>query len=149
MLEMGATTLWERWEYLAGMGMNSHNHVMFGSVDAWFYKTLCGLSPLESRWTSILARPYIPASLSSASASVDTPHGPVALAWRQDKQAIVMELQVPVGARLTLRLDRCPVCLSATLTPLGASSSTPIGQNSETLLEHGSYTVTLRLPAQA
>ncbi len=149
MLEMGATTVWERWEYLAGMGMNSHNHVMFGSVDAWFYKTLCGLSPLDSRWTSILARPYIPASLSSASASVDTPHGPVVLAWHKDTQDIVMEVQVPVGARLTLRLDRCPACLSATLTPLGASSSTPIGQGGETLLEHGSYTVTLKLPTQA
>ncbi len=149
MLEMGATTLWERWEFLAGMGMNSHNHVMFGSVDAWFYKTLCGLAPLESRWSTISARPYIPTTLSSASASVDTPHGIVALAWKQDRQSIEIGMQVPVGAQLALRLDRCPPCETATIVPAGASSSMPIAQTGETVLEHGSYMVTLKLPARA
>ncbi|MGC8746870.1 MAG: family 78 glycoside hydrolase catalytic domain [Candidatus Saccharicenans sp.] len=37
MIREGATTLWERWEKLTGRGMNSHNHVMFGSLDAWLY----------------------------------------------------------------------------------------------------------------
>ncbi|MGQ9479710.1 MAG: alpha-L-rhamnosidase-related protein [Thermoproteota archaeon] len=34
MIELGTTTIWERWECLAGSDMNSHNHVIFGAVDA-------------------------------------------------------------------------------------------------------------------
>jgi alpha-L-rhamnosidase len=47
MVAEGATTLWERWEKLTGQSMNSHNHIMFGSIDAWFYKYLGGLAPLK------------------------------------------------------------------------------------------------------
>ena len=39
-----ATTLWELWNTpLTGPGMNSRNHIMFGSVGAWFYSHLAGI----------------------------------------------------------------------------------------------------------
>merc|ERR1712167_457114 len=39
-----ATTLWELWNSDSqGPGMNSRNHIMFGSVSSWFYRHLCGL----------------------------------------------------------------------------------------------------------
>lgn len=34
MVREGATTLWERWESITGGGMNSHNHITLGSIDA-------------------------------------------------------------------------------------------------------------------
>ena len=37
-LEQGATTLWEQWN-----GTESHNHIMFGDISAWFYKALAGI----------------------------------------------------------------------------------------------------------
>ena len=40
MLENGATTLWEHWEF--SDNTFSHNHPMFGSVSEWFYKVLGG-----------------------------------------------------------------------------------------------------------
>lgn len=43
MLERGATTLWEHWEF--SDNTYSHNHPMFGSVSEWFYKTLAGIQP--------------------------------------------------------------------------------------------------------
>ena len=43
MVKEGATTMWERWEYLTETGMNSQNHIMLGSVDAWFYRFLAGI----------------------------------------------------------------------------------------------------------
>ncbi|CAF0899842.1 unnamed protein product [Adineta steineri] len=39
-----ATTLWELWDSAVdGPGMNSRNHIMFGSVGAWFYSHLAGI----------------------------------------------------------------------------------------------------------
>ncbi|HTE20539.1 MAG TPA: family 78 glycoside hydrolase catalytic domain, partial [Armatimonadota bacterium] len=43
MLERGATTLWEHWEF--SDNTFSHNHPMFGSVSEWFYKDLAGIRP--------------------------------------------------------------------------------------------------------
>ncbi len=47
MIREGATTLWERWEFLTGSAMNSHNHIMFGSVDSWLYRCVAGISADE------------------------------------------------------------------------------------------------------
>ena len=38
-----ATTLWELWDSdQQGPGMNSRNHIMFGTVGSWMYKHLLG-----------------------------------------------------------------------------------------------------------
>jgi alpha-L-rhamnosidase len=40
-----ATTLWELWDApLEGPEMNSRNHIMFGSIGAWFYSHLAGIN---------------------------------------------------------------------------------------------------------
>lgn len=39
-IEQGATTLWEQWN-----GNDSRNHIMYGDILAWFYKTLAGINP--------------------------------------------------------------------------------------------------------
>ncbi len=40
-----ATTLWETWDTpVPGPGLSSRNHIMFGSVGAWFYSHLAGIS---------------------------------------------------------------------------------------------------------
>ncbi len=81
MIAEGATTLWERWEKLAGVGMNSHNHIMFGSVDAWFYGGLAGLTPLAPGWSKFRVAPKTPRRLSHVSASRMTPRGNIAISW--------------------------------------------------------------------
>ncbi|HEY9054534.1 MAG TPA: family 78 glycoside hydrolase catalytic domain [Rectinemataceae bacterium] len=81
MIEQGATTLWERWEKLAGQGMNSHNHIMFGSVDAWFFSALGGLSPTAAGWKRVRVAPKTPGNLSHASVSRRTPRGVISASW--------------------------------------------------------------------
>ncbi len=56
MIREGATTLWERWEKLAGSGMNSHNHHMLGSVNAWLYKYVAGIRVLEPGFKRFIIR---------------------------------------------------------------------------------------------
>jgi alpha-L-rhamnosidase len=98
MIEEGATTLWERWEKLTGSAMNSQNHIMFGSIDAWFYRTIAGLSLLEPGWRRFQVKPHVLGGLTSAEASLKTVRGPIRAAWSKDESSFSLEVLVPVGA---------------------------------------------------
>lgn len=98
MLAEGATTLWERWEKLTGFAMNSQNHIMFGSIDAWFYRVLAGLSPLRPGWQAVRVRPRVLGDLTYVEAAVDTVSGRISSAWRKDEDAFSLEVALPVGA---------------------------------------------------
>ncbi|HTY37482.1 MAG TPA: family 78 glycoside hydrolase catalytic domain [Bacteroidota bacterium] len=108
MVEEGATTLWERWEKITGGGMNSQNHIMLGSVDAWFYRVVAGISVIEPGWKRIGYAPPAFAGLTSASASVETVRGVAALNWKRDPDEMVVDITVPVGSQGIVRipLDR-------------------------------------------
>jgi alpha-L-rhamnosidase len=100
MIKEGATTLWERWEYMDGGGMNSHNHIMFGSVDTWFYRVLAGINLDTSGYgfRKVIIKPYIPGDLSYVSASVNTIRGLVSSSWRKEANALVLEVTLPVNS---------------------------------------------------
>jgi alpha-L-rhamnosidase len=98
MLAEGATTLWERWEKLTGPAMNSQNHIMFGSVDAWFYRVLAGLSPLRPAWKAVRIRPWVLGDLSWVEARLETIAGTVGTAWRRGADGLTLEATIPVGS---------------------------------------------------
>jgi alpha-L-rhamnosidase len=102
MLSENATTLWERWEKLSGRGMNSHNHIMLGSVDAWYYKTLAGIEPVEAEWRRIRFAPHPVENLTWASAWVDTVLGRAAISWEMSRdpgtELLEVAIEVPAGA---------------------------------------------------
>ena len=97
MLREGATTLWERWEYITCGGMNSHNHIMLGSIDQWLYEQVAGIMPLASGWSVIGFAPARFSKLSFASASVVTPHGKAAIHWERSGTKVTVTLTVPQG----------------------------------------------------
>ncbi|HOW85327.1 MAG TPA: family 78 glycoside hydrolase catalytic domain [Candidatus Aminicenantes bacterium] len=98
MIAEGATTLWERWEKLAGFAMNSQNHIMLGSIDAWFYRVLAGLSPLRPGWRKIRIRPHVLGDLSFVEASLETVSGRVSAGWKREGETFTLEASVPVGS---------------------------------------------------
>lgn len=98
MVEEGATTLWERWENLTGGGMNSHNHIMLGSVDAWFYRSLAGLECKNQGWSKIIVKPPLFTDLSEASAKVTTIRGDAAVTWRRQDSFLELAVRIPVGS---------------------------------------------------
>ncbi len=104
MVAEGATTLWERWEKLGGMGMNSHNHIMFGSVDAWFYRSLGGIVPLEAGWRSLRIKPYAFDDLNHAGAKVDTIRGTVCASWKRSEKGFSIAVDLPVGVTAELEI---------------------------------------------
>lgn len=98
MVEEGATTLWERWENIGGGGMNSHNHIMLGSVDAWFYRVLAGLSSLSPGWKQIRFKPPVIEGLHSAQASLRSVRGTLSISWVRRVEDFLMTVVVPVGS---------------------------------------------------
>jgi alpha-L-rhamnosidase len=98
MVEEGATTLWERWEKIEGGGMNSHNHIMLGSVDAWFYRVVAGLTCLDPGWRRIRFLPPVFDGLDRAEAAVATVRGSAGIAWEKRENAFSLRVKIPVGA---------------------------------------------------
>jgi len=101
MIRHGATTLWERWEKLENKGMNSHNHVMFGSVDTWFYKYLLGIQPKKEKWKEIHLKPYFSREITFAKGWITTPRGTLKVAWEREGKRIRVHLEVPVSTLVT------------------------------------------------
>ena len=86
MLSKGATTLWERWQYLVHNEMNSHNHAALCSLGPWFFKGICGLRkvlPGKDGGVYLEIKPYIPADMNYAEMRYETVWGTIRLGWRK------------------------------------------------------------------
>ena len=101
MLSNGATTLWERWEFLTGDAMNSHNHPMMGSVGSWFYKYLLGIVPEFEHpgFEEFTIRPYMPQELTFAKGSLETVKGTIKVSWKKEGNILTMDITIPENTK--------------------------------------------------
>jgi len=104
MISEGATTLWERWEKITSGGMNSHNHIMLGSVDAWYYRTIAGIACLEPGWKKIRIKPGVVADLYFATATMKTVRGDVHVSWEKQENCFEVIVQIPIGSEAEICL---------------------------------------------
>ncbi|MGB9893219.1 MAG: alpha-L-rhamnosidase C-terminal domain-containing protein, partial [Candidatus Saccharicenans sp.] len=106
MIKNGATTLWELWQKRQGPSMNSHNHPMFGSVGAWFYRALAGLNltPDSQAYKKIIINPQMVRDLTHASGSIYTINGMVSCSWERSDRKIKVEVSVPMGSEAEIYL---------------------------------------------
>ena len=98
MLSHGATTIWERWQYLVGNEMNSHNHPALCSLGAWFFKSLCGLrkiTPKKDGTAQVLLRPYLPEDMNHAQMSIETHWGTIRLEWNKNDNRVSYKVTLP------------------------------------------------------
>lgn len=100
MVSHGATTLWELWQEKTGPSMNSHDHIMFGSVGSWFYEALGGINLGEggAGYRHIRIQPQMVRDLEWTSATVDTIRGTVSSSWTHLPGATTLKVAIPVGA---------------------------------------------------
>lgn len=112
-VNMGATTIWERWNSIlpdgsiSDTGMNSLNHYSYGSIVEWLYRNCGGIQPLEDypgfRKFRIAPQPDI--SLKTFAAEFDSPVGLIKSLWRYETDGeISLEFTVPFGATAELLL---------------------------------------------
>lgn len=110
-VEMGATTIWERWDSLLPDGtvnpgqMTSFNHYALGAVADWLHRVVAGLSPAAPGFRRIRFAPRLGGGLSWASARQRTPYGEAAISWRLVDDELEVTVTVPVGTRASFEID--------------------------------------------
>ena len=105
-VEMGATTMWERWNSVrpdgsfGPVGMNSLNHYAFGAICEWLYRWVAGILPSEDApgYKHSILRPMPNSQLRHASASIVTPYGRLKSGWALTDEGIDLEFEIPFNA---------------------------------------------------
>jgi alpha-L-rhamnosidase len=102
MLEHGATTLWEHWEF--SDNVFSHNHPMFGSVSQWFFEDLGGIQAEDAAvgFDRIIIHPRVVGGLTYVKARYDSIRGPILCNWQVQDARLRMDVSVPPGAAATV-----------------------------------------------
>ncbi len=105
-MQQGATTLWEGWN-----GGGSRNHIMFGDISAWFYKTLAGINadPAVPGFKHIIIRPNCVEDLTSACAKYDSVCGPIVSDWKIAHGRFKLLVEIPANTTATVYLPDAKV----------------------------------------
>lgn len=104
MIENGATTLWEHWEF--SDNTYSHNHPMFGSVSEWFYKWVAGIQADSSAigFDKIVIRPQIISEVNWVKAHYNSIHGKIVSEWEVDGEIFRLNVEIPVNTTAKIYL---------------------------------------------
>ena len=97
MLNEGATTLWESWEYPDNAP--SQNHPMFGSIDEWFYRSLLGINPLAPGFRKIQIKPQPAGDLTWAKGSYTSIQGKIVSDWKKEEIRFLLTVSIPANTR--------------------------------------------------
>jgi alpha-L-rhamnosidase len=104
-VNLGATTIWERWNSLlpdgsvSGTGMNSLNHYAYGSVCEAVYSRIAGLRCAAPGWKKAIIAPLPNYRLKRISLEFDSPAGLYKTAWEIGKDnSFEMRVSIPAGA---------------------------------------------------
>ncbi|WP_231427586.1 alpha-L-rhamnosidase [Pedobacter sp. Leaf250] len=105
-MENGATTLYENWPIDAKSDI-SMNHIMFGEIGAWLYKSPGGIKPDESQpgFKHVILDPHIMEGLDSFEASHVGPFGKIISAWKKTTKGIQYDITIPANSTATISLS--------------------------------------------
>jgi len=95
------TTMCEFWTL-----KQSKNHVMMGSIDAWFYKYLAGIQVDQNNpaFASFRVKPLLPDSLGTAKAQIETMRGTISSSWEMKAGLFTLKLEVPFNTTAVVYL---------------------------------------------
>lgn len=110
-VNMGATTIWERWNSVLpdgtinGDGMNSLNHYSYGSVIEFLYGYGAGIRPIGKGYEKVRIRPMPNGRMRQMECSYRSPAGLYRSNWYllEDGQ-LRLELEIPFGCQATVLL---------------------------------------------
>lgn len=143
----GATTLYENWPIDAKSDI-SLNHIMFGEIGAWFYKSLGGIYPDEQHpgFKNVILKPDFVKGLSSFEASHVGPYGKIVSSWKRTGKKVEYHVIIPPNSTAVLSLKGEKVSESNIV--LDGNSAIKLEQNSNGIkvihLNAGSYFFTIR-----
>ncbi|PWT72556.1 MAG: alpha-L-rhamnosidase [Bacteroidetes bacterium] len=97
MINSGATTLWETWQYPESGP--SQNHPMFGSVDEWFYRSILGINPLAAGFEKVQIKPQPAGDLSWARGRYKSIRGPIVCDWSIGQGKFHLKVGIPANTK--------------------------------------------------
>jgi len=110
-VNLGATTIWERWDSvlpdgkISPEGMNSLNHYSYGSIEAWMYGYVCGIRVAEAGFRKAVLEPHPDVRLGYAKAKLETAAGLYESSWEyKEGGKVSYAFTVPFGAEAEIRL---------------------------------------------
>ena len=105
----GATTFYENWPLDASSDI-SMNHIMFGEINAWYYKALGGIFPDEEApgFKNVVLKPNFVDGLDHFEAEHEGPYGTIISRWEKFPDKVVYHVSIPPNstAELFLKADR-------------------------------------------
>lgn len=113
-VNLGATTIWERWNSLlpdgsiSSTGMNSLNHYAYGAIAEWIYRNACGLQPLEDGAGFKKARfaPQTDDRLEYAQAQYESLNGTYRAGWKRTEKGMQYTLEIPFNCEAQVHLEK-------------------------------------------
>lgn len=135
MLESGATTLWEHWEF--SDNTYSHNHPMFGSVSEWFFKAIAGINPLPEAvgFDKVMIRPHVVGDLTWAKGDYNSVRGHVVCNWRVEGESLLVDVAIPAGVTAAVHLPaKDPKTVTEGGQPIGKAEGVEVVSEAEGLV---------------
>lgn len=115
-VNLGATTVWERWNSLnpdgsvSSEGMNSFNHYAYGAIVEWMYRYMAGFMPDEESpgFKKVKLSPRINFRLKYLDAVLDSPAGEYSVHWGLEEGGeVYLKVTVPFDCEAVLTLPAC------------------------------------------
>ena len=109
-INLGATTIWERWNSLnedgsiSGTSMNSLNHYAYGSVCEAIYSRIAGLRNLSPGWKKVLIEPHLNYRMKKMNFEYDSISGRFIINWNFDETKFYMNVTIPNGVEANIIL---------------------------------------------
>jgi alpha-L-rhamnosidase len=102
----GATTLYENWP-LDTKSDISMNHIMFGEIGAWMYKSPGGIFPDEKNpgFKNVILKPCFVEGLDNFEARHDGPYGTIVSSWKKDRNRTEYKVIIPANSTATVYLN--------------------------------------------
>ncbi|MFC2087773.1 alpha-L-rhamnosidase C-terminal domain-containing protein, partial [Bacteroidota bacterium] len=98
----GATTFFEEWHMRNG----SLNHISFGEISAWFYKSLGGINPDREKpgFKNVILKPHFAADLENFESVYHGPYGPIKSSWERNGSKVIYQVTIPPNSTASLYL---------------------------------------------
>lgn len=109
-VNMGATTVWERWNSIKPdgtfdeSGMNSLNHYAYGSVGDWMYRKIAGINQLEPGYKKILISPMFVKGIEEAEGILESPYGKIVSRYSCKDGKIQIHVEIPANTTAVIIL---------------------------------------------
>jgi len=109
-VDMGATTIWERWNSvmpdgkISGTSMNSLNHYTYGSIVQWMYENMCGLTLSEKAFKKFRISPEYTERFNFAEIEYDSAYGIIKVKWEKKADGYSLYVKVPFDTEATVVL---------------------------------------------